>query len=544
MLYFTDEPRPLQSDVADSARVYDLLVPADHELRLVKALVDFTFLREVARDCYSPDIGRPALDPALFGMISFLQYRYTLSDRDVIDACRQRLDFKCFLGLRVEDEAPCDDTTLSTTRTLWGEERMKAYFNGILRQCKEKKLYKGRLALVDSAKTVANAAILAAVPLIRSVTDMGLDALEAVCTTQQVADLQAESQSLREDTSWWLSSELKGKYLLRYAAHAQQLLERIDGVLGAPGPAAEMANWEKVKARLELAAEVIRKKLEDDRPHRKSERKDKLVNPTDKDARTAATSKGKAKVKVGYKTHMMVDDESDLITAVEATPMNVEDGTQLQALLEQYREREGDLPEQLAADTAYADGENRRVLAEGEVEAFIPEPDPKARKGGKFAAHEFAYDAQAKRLTCPAGNVSTRCTDQGEKKGWNYYFTREVCAGCPLKERCLGDKELEGGVKHGKTVFVSYYRCLHDKARGKGKTDAHRQAMKKRLHIERKLAEALVHRGMRQARYRGMWKVRIQAFLTAVSLNITTMVKLLTRKEASPEGARAVLCPA
>jgi len=544
MLYFADEPRLLQSDVADSARVYDLLVPADHELRLVKALVDFTFLRDVARDCYSPDTGRHSLDPALFGMISFLQYRYTLSDREVVDACQQRLDFKFFLGLRVEDEAPCEHSVLSTTRTLWGEERMKAYFDGILLQCKERKLYKGRLALVDSAKTVANAGILAAVPLIRSVTDMGLDALEAVCTTQQVADLQAESQSLREDTSWWLSSELKGKYLLRYAVHAQQLLERVEGVLAAPGPAAGLANWEKVKARLELAAEVIRKKLEDDRPHKKSERKDRLVNPTDKDARTAATSKGKAKVKAGYKTHMMVDDDSDLITAVEATPMNVEDGTQLQALLEQYQEREGELPKQLAADTAYADGENRRVLGEGEVEAFIPEPAPKARQDGKFAAHEFAYDAEAKRLTCPGGNASTRYTDQGAKKGWNYYFTREVCANCPLKERCLGGGELDGGVKHGKTVFVSYYRCLHDKARVKSKTDAHRQAMKKRLHIERKLAEALVHRGMRRARYRGTWRVRIQAYLTATSLNITTMVKLLMCKDPSPEDTRAVLCPA
>lgn len=544
MLRFLEHPVTLQSDVADSARIYDLLIPADHELRLANDLVDFTFLREATKDCYCPDIGRPALDPALFGKITFLQYRYSLSDREVIEACRQRLDFKFFPGLRVEDDAPCDDTTLSTTRTLWGEERVKAYFDGILAQCKEEDLYKGRLALVDSAKVAANAAILAAVPLIRSITDMGLDALEAACTTEQVAGLQAEKDALREDTSWWLSSELKGKYLLRYAAHAQELLERIESVLAAPGPAAELANWEKVRARLELAAEIIRKKLEDEKPRKKSERKDKLVNPTDKDARTAATSKGKSKVNAGYKVHMMTDEESDLVTAVETTPMNVDDGTQMEGLLDQYEEREGELPEQAAADKAYADGENRRALAERGVEAFIPEPRPKGREGGKFAAHEFAYDAEAKGVTCPAGNVSTRCTDQELKKGWNYYFTRDVCAACPVKGRCLSDKELGAGVKHGKSVFISYYRPEHDEAREKNKTEAHKKAMKKRLKVERRLADALVHRELRQARYRGTWRVRIQAFLTFTALNITTMVKLLARKKREADAAPAVLCPA
>jgi hypothetical protein len=46
-----------------TAHLYDKIVPADHLLRHINQLVDFSFIRELVKDRYTPNFGRPAEDP-------------------------------------------------------------------------------------------------------------------------------------------------------------------------------------------------------------------------------------------------------------------------------------------------------------------------------------------------------------------------------------------------------------------------------------------------------------------------------------------------
>lgn len=39
----------------------DELVPQDHILRKIDAAVDFSFIHDLCKDLYSPNIGRPAI---------------------------------------------------------------------------------------------------------------------------------------------------------------------------------------------------------------------------------------------------------------------------------------------------------------------------------------------------------------------------------------------------------------------------------------------------------------------------------------------------
>ena len=41
------------------------LVPEDHFLRKLEAAVDFRFIYDEVRDLYSPDTGRPGIDPVI-----------------------------------------------------------------------------------------------------------------------------------------------------------------------------------------------------------------------------------------------------------------------------------------------------------------------------------------------------------------------------------------------------------------------------------------------------------------------------------------------
>ena len=100
-----------------------------------------------------------------------------------------------------------------------------------------------------------------------------------------------------------------------------------------------------------------------------------------------------------------------------------------------------------------------------------------------------------------------------------------------MQEQCLSKSELAAGVKHGRTVYINAYRSLHDAAKSQQETEAYKQAMKDRLAVERKQEEMLNRHGLRHARYRGLGKTRIQAYMTGAVTNIKRLMKLLEQRE-------------
>ncbi len=87
-------------------RIFDTLVPQDHYLRRVRAVIDFERCREELASCYSPDQGRPAIEPTLLLKLEFLEYHYNLSDRQVIDQSRYNVAFRYFWGLGLNSPLP------------------------------------------------------------------------------------------------------------------------------------------------------------------------------------------------------------------------------------------------------------------------------------------------------------------------------------------------------------------------------------------------------------------------------------------------------
>ena len=52
----------------------DDLVPQDHLLRLIDKAIDWRFIYDLVEDKYSPDNGRPSMDPVMLIKIPFIQY--------------------------------------------------------------------------------------------------------------------------------------------------------------------------------------------------------------------------------------------------------------------------------------------------------------------------------------------------------------------------------------------------------------------------------------------------------------------------------------
>lgn len=59
------------------------LVPPDHRLRKVDAVLDLGFVHEAVAECYSQGRGRPSVDPELALRMMLLGTLYDLSDREL-----------------------------------------------------------------------------------------------------------------------------------------------------------------------------------------------------------------------------------------------------------------------------------------------------------------------------------------------------------------------------------------------------------------------------------------------------------------------------
>jgi IS5 family transposase len=86
--------------------------------------------------------------------IVFLQFLYSLSDYVIEDELNDRLSFKMFVGLEV-DEAPPDHSSISRFRDRLGAERFKDIFNRIVTMAKEKGIISDKLHIVDATDVKA-----------------------------------------------------------------------------------------------------------------------------------------------------------------------------------------------------------------------------------------------------------------------------------------------------------------------------------------------------------------------------------------------------
>ena len=93
----------------------DGLVPKDHLLRKIDAVIDFSFIHRVA-GLYCPDNGRPPLDPTLMFKALFIGYLFGVrSERQLVREIEVNVAYRWFLGLQLTDSV-FEASTLSQNR--------------------------------------------------------------------------------------------------------------------------------------------------------------------------------------------------------------------------------------------------------------------------------------------------------------------------------------------------------------------------------------------------------------------------------------------
>lgn len=137
----------------------DQLVPQDHFLRTVDALIDFSFIDAIATPYYCLDNGRPAIPPITLFKMMFIGYFYGIrSERQLEKEIRDNIAYRWFLGYSLIDRVP-DHSTISFNRKGRFEDTpvFEEIFDETVRQAKAHGWVNGRVLLSDSTHVKANA---------------------------------------------------------------------------------------------------------------------------------------------------------------------------------------------------------------------------------------------------------------------------------------------------------------------------------------------------------------------------------------------------
>ena len=271
--------------------------------------------------------------------------------------------------------------------------------------------------------------------------------------------------------------------------------------------------------------------------------KDRVISTVDPDARHG--HKTSARGFDGYKGHLALDPDSEIVTATEVSAANAGDAEPATDLLAdelpevtEARAGAGDdggddpnsgagggagAPESPApsgdgpavyGDSAYGTGPLLARLETAGAQIFTKVQPPNA-PGGRFAKDRFIIDLTTGTVTCP-GRVSAPI--RPAKGGGGIAVFGTTCAGCPLATQCTTSPG-------GRTITISAYEQQLARARAAQADPAWVAEYKAtRPKVERKIGHLMRRRhGGRRARVRGIGKVAADFSLLAAAVNLARL---------------------
>ena len=137
----------------------DDMVPKDHLLRKIDKAIDWNFIYDLVSEKYSPDQGRPSMDPVMLIKIPFIQYLYGIrSMRQTIKEIEVNVAYRWFLGLDMLDTVPHFTTFgKNYTRRFKDTDLFEQIFKKILEECYKFKLVDPSEVFVDATHVKAHA---------------------------------------------------------------------------------------------------------------------------------------------------------------------------------------------------------------------------------------------------------------------------------------------------------------------------------------------------------------------------------------------------
>jgi transposase len=487
-------------------KVFDRMLPAEHPLIDAEELIPWESFAPMLEEYYSRDRGQPAVSPILMLKLEYLRYQYDLSDRQVMERSETDIVFRWFLQIPIRFRLP-DASLLTKFRGRLGSDGFKKVFTELVKAARRAGLIKDRLRLKDASHVIANIAVPTTIKLFAQLRDRLLEQL-AVFDPEAALGFRVAADSLRAATKDQDAGvRLEGRVKL-----LEDILHCVS-VLVAPPDATGNRAWQSLCELRQIGEKVLYDHANPDAGH-------KTLSVFDSEARRGKHGEWYD----GYTVDVMMDADSELITALQVLEAGGDEAKSCVELVRCEQEAHGNKIGEISMDGAGCNGEMLRTF-EKDMGIEVVTPPKQVPPNDVFPNTEFKLAPDGSNVTCPAGQQSSYRQRHSRGRGTIYRFKRSQCDGCPLVKQCMPKP---GSGLFGRSVSKNDYEEEYARARAKAQTEHYAAVRREHPAIERKLNELMNHHGGRRARYWGRAKVAAQQYMTAFTVNIKRMVSLLT----------------
>ncbi len=514
---------------------------------------DRLFPDEMFADLFT-DVGRRSVPPSIVAVVMVLQRIEGCSDREAVDRFCFDARWKYAAGGLDFDYPGFVHTVLVDMRArLAGSDKPDRIFEAVLEVARAAGLL-GRRRVLDSTPIYDAVATMDTVTLVRSAIRGVLRVADSVLEARVWAVLTRDDDyaNAGKPACDYDDAAARVEMVDALAKDGMAVLGVLDGRKLA----------ELVARAGELLATVLGQDLDQDEAgvFRIARRvaKDRVISTVDPQARHG--HKTAARGFDGYKGHVGIDPDSEIITATTVSAGNAGDAGVAEDLIGDLLDADdaddsvaGD---SVAGDSAADEGTDESVAGEGPAAepATAGEDDADdaerasvygdnaygtggfhdrlgragidskcktqqpANSGGRFSKNEFEIDLEQESVTCPAGRTAPirRGTDGAGTASFG-----PACVGCPLREQCTkaaAGRNISVGV-HEEQLAAARARQRHP--------DWIADYRATRPKVERKIGHLMRRKhGGRRARVRGQVKVAADFALLAAAVNLARLTVL------------------
>jgi transposase len=502
----------------DTAQLGQQLFPTQNVYRQIGERFDQLFPDEhVFAELYDPQ-GRGAISPLLLALVTVFQMLEKVPDRTAAEFVVARLDWKYALHLPLGYPGfHFTDLYAFRTRLLaQGQERL--VFAQLL----------GRLQQLG---------------LIKAQAKVRTDSTHVLAVVERLSQLELVTESLRvvlravlNATAAWAESTLPATFNERYEGRQSEYGLSQSQVQAKLGQTGQDAFWflaqvdrtapEVIRQLPEVA--TLRTVLEQQFPQgpsgppvqRRPTGGEVVESPHEPEARYGNK---RGKPWIGYKLQVSEtceDDQPHLIVDLDPTGALDNDSPELPKIQARLTAQDT-APGEQYVDQGYMSGEHLvKSARQGITLMGVPLGDTQGPDG--FRQVDFAIDEVAQQATCPAGELSRVWSESRDEANQltqiQIRLDGPTCQRCPYFGRCTRSPQ-------GRSLTLHPYRQALAARRAEAKTEAFREKMHRRAGIEATISELVRAHGLRQARYRGLAKLKLQNYFTAIAVNLKRLAR-------------------
>lgn len=445
----------------------DDLVPQDHLLRIIDKAIDWSFIYDLVRDKYSPDQGRPSIDPVTLIKIPLIQYLYGIkSMRQTIKEIDVNVAFRWFLGLELYDKVPHFSTFgKNYSRRFEGTDLFEQIFQHILEECYRFKLVDPTEVFVDATHVKARA------------------------NNKKMQKRIAHQEAL------FYEDMLRKEITSDRAAHGKKPLKDKDDDDQSSGSSGGHDKFEDYTDDVPLDGKTIK------------------CSTTDPESGWFRKGEHKHVFAYGIETAC---DKNGWILGFDVNPGNEHDSRTFKGLYDKLQDIG---MEKCVVDAGYKTPAIAKLLLDDGVKPVFPYKRPQTKEGF-FKKYEYVYDEYNDCYICPNDQILKYSTTN--RDGYKEYKScGHICEKCEFLGQCTASKNhVKVVTRH---VWEEYMETCEDIRHTLGMKDlySHRKET-----IERIFGTAKENHGFRYTQMYGKARMTMKVALTFACMNLKKLAKI------------------